>query len=282
MTDALEIQSRRHTTIIGADFRSPPSLIPASNAELQGFLDQTSLGAISCETDTRTYDHLKLLGDCIAGVILLLLSAPLIAVCWVLVRLGSEGPGFYSQTRVGKSGRTFSIYKIRTMYHDVEKKHGGPKWSMCGDSRVTPIGRILRKLHVDELPQLINVIRGEMRLVGPRPERPEFVVPLSREILGYAKRLAVCPGVTGLAQIQLPPDSDLLSVARKLAADLDYIRKRSFWLDFRLLIGTAIYLVGFPYARVRKLAMLPHCEDPVIQNGPVREIDPISWPAKSR
>jgi lipopolysaccharide/colanic/teichoic acid biosynthesis glycosyltransferase len=183
---------------------------------------------------------------------------------------------------VGKSGRVFVIYKIRTMYQDAEQKHGGAKWSKSGDSRVTPVGRILRKLHLDELPQLVNVVFGQMSLIGPRPERPEFVIPLSREIHGYVDRLSVRPGVTGLAQIQLPADSDLQSVAKKLAADLKYIQQRSLWLDLRLLFGTAIYLVGLPYTQVRKLAMLPICEDPDAQYDPTRVVEPVTWPAKSR
>src|SRR5205823_3448469 len=105
-------------------------------------------------------------------------------------------------------GEPFIILKLRTMYDRCEAKTGAA-WATRNDPRVTPVGRVLRKLHIDELPQLLNILRGDMSLVGPRPERPEFVGPLSRALPGYADRLQVRPGLTGLAQIQLPPDSDL-------------------------------------------------------------------------
>ncbi len=191
------------------------------------------------------------------GLLLLVLALPVIALLWCLVRLTSRGPGFYSQVRVGLLGRHYRIYKIRSMTHNCEAGSGA-KWATKGDCRVTPIGRILRKLHLDELPQLWNVIRGDMSLVGPRPERPEFVEPLSRQIVGYEQRHRVRPGVTGLAQIQLPPDSDVESVRRKLVLDRHYVENASPWLDLRLLVGTFVYLFGFSYARVRRMVALPN------------------------
>ena len=107
------------------------------------------------------------------------------------------------------AGKVFTIYKIRTMYQDSER-HCGPRWCVPGDPRVTPVGRFLRRCHVDELPQLINVLKGEMSLVGPRPERPEFLAQLERALPNYRQRLTVRPGLTGLAQVQQPPDTDLL------------------------------------------------------------------------
>lgn len=184
-------------------------------------------------------------------------AVPVIAAAWAVVRLTSSGPGFYSQVRVGRDGRRYRIYKIRTMYHNCEAV-SGVRWSTAGDPRVTPVGRVLRKLHVDELPQLLNVLRGDMSVVGPRPERPELVGPLSAQLPGYADRLAVRPGVTGLAQIQLPPDSNLESVRRKLALDRCYVESRGFWLDLRIVFGTAVYLLGFSYPTVRKLVRLPN------------------------
>ena len=136
------------------------------------------------------------------------------------------------------------------MIHNCESLTG-PRWSMPGDPRITPVGWFLRRTHLDELPQLLNVLRGEMSLIGPRPERPEFVPELERELPGYTQRLAVRPGVTGLAQVQLPPDTDLDSVRRKLAHDLYYIRHVSPWLDLRLLVCTAFYALGVPFAHRR-------------------------------
>jgi lipopolysaccharide/colanic/teichoic acid biosynthesis glycosyltransferase len=138
-------------------------------------------------------DRFKRACDLTLGLGLLIVTLPLIFAIWAFVRATSSGPGFYSQVRVGRGGRTYRIYKIRTMTHNCEAGSGA-KWATKGDSRVTPVGRVLRKLHLDEMPQLWNVIRGDMSLVGPRPERPEFVVPLSAEVEGYLERLCVRPG----------------------------------------------------------------------------------------
>ena len=142
------------------------------------------------------------------------------------------------------------------MIHNCESLTG-PRWSMPGDPRVTCIGAFLRASHLDELPQLLNVLRGEMSLIGPRPERPEFVPELERELPGYWQRLTVRPGVTGLAQVQLPPDTDLNSVRRKLAHDLYYIRHLSPWLDLRLLLCTAVYALGLPFGIAGRLLGIP-------------------------
>ena len=213
-------------------------------------------------------EKLKRAFDVAAGLPLLILSMPLIAVAWLAVRLASAGPGFYSQVRVGKNGRSYRIYKIRTMYHDCEKASGA-KWCGRHDPRVTPIGRLLRKLHLDELPQLWNVLIGDMSLVGPRPERPEFVKPLSATIPGYAERHQVRPGVTGLAQIQLPSDTDLESVRTKLVLDHCYIHSGSIWLDIRIVLGTAVYLMGFSYNGVRRLMRLPN---PLVAGQPAESL----------
>ena len=132
-----------------------------------------------------------------------------------------------------RDGRPFTLFKIRTMAHDCEKASGA-RWSTPGDPRITRVGAFLRKTHLDELPQLWNVLRGDMSLVGPRPERPEFTPLLEQVVPHYRDRLAVRPGVTGLAQVQLPADTDLDSVRRKLAYDLYYIRHLNGWLDLRL------------------------------------------------
>jgi lipopolysaccharide/colanic/teichoic acid biosynthesis glycosyltransferase len=183
--------------------------------------------------------------DFIAGLALLGVTAPVMLISALLVKLTSSGPAFYSQTRTGKNGRHFTIYKLRTMYHDCESV-SGPRWSTPGDSRITPLGRLLRRTHIDELPQLWNVVRGDMALVGPRPERPEFIPSLSRALPHYSERLLVRPGITGLAQVQLPPDTDLDSVRHKLAYDLYYVHHVSLWLDVRILTGTLLYLLRLP------------------------------------
>jgi hypothetical protein len=135
------------------------------------------------------------------------------------------------------------MYKLRSMRLDAESK-SGPTWSASGaDPRVTWLGYWLRRLHLDELPQLLNVVRGEMALVGPRPERPEFVKILAEQIPGYEGRLVVLPGITGLAQINLPPDSDLDSVRRKLIVDRDYIESAGCWLDLRIFFCTLLRML---------------------------------------
>ena len=156
------------------------------------------------------------------ALILFLLTLPLTALAMLLVKVTSRGPVLYSQTRLGRHGRPFTVYKIRSMTYGAESLTGAC-WSKPGDSRITPVGRWLRRTHIDELPQLWNVLRGDMGLIGPRPERPEFVPQLEQAIPLYRKRLLVRPGVTGLAQVQLPPDTDLASDRRKIVYDLYYI-----------------------------------------------------------
>lgn len=173
-----------------------------------------------------------------------------VAVAALLIRLTSKGPALYSQTRLGRFGRPFTIYKLRTMRHNCEAQ-GGPKWSGQGDPRVTWLGAILRRLHIDELPQLINVWRGEMSLIGPRPERPEIVVALRPMVRGYDRRLAVRPGVSGFAQVHLPPDVTTDCVRRKLVFDRYYVRHASLALDAKILGLTALKVLGLRrlYAR---------------------------------
>ncbi len=191
------------------------------------------------------YLFLKSTFDYIVSAILLILLAPVMLVTMLLVRLTSAGSPIYSQKRMGRDGRTFVIYKLRTMYHDCERLTGA-RWATASDSRVTPVGRFLRKTHLDELPQLWNVLRGEMSLVGPRPERPEIISRLEKDIPAYRDREAMLPGVTGLAQVQLPPDTDLEDVRRKLACDLSYLENASLWLDLRIVLSTALKVICVP------------------------------------
>lgn len=200
-------------------------------------------------TDTLAppvYFRWKAVLDRLWAVLLLAPGLPLIALLVLLTRLTSRGPGIYRQVRVGRNGRKFMMYKIRTMRHDAEAA-SGPVWAWTAhDPRITALGRVLRKFHLDELPQLLNVVKGEMSLVGPRPERPEFVHVLAESIPGYLDRLSVPPGVTGLAQLNFPPDSDLNSVRRKLALDCEYICQAGPWLDARLFLCTGLRLFKLP------------------------------------
>ncbi len=198
----------------------------------------------------------KSASDFILACILMMVTAPVILFAMLLVRLTSRGWPLYSQERLGLDGKPFTMFKIRTMYRDCERLTG-PRWSTPQDPRVTPIGRILRATHIDELPQLWNILRGEMSLVGPRPERPAIVVQLERVMPNYRERLQVRPGVTGLAQVQLPPDVDLDSVRRKLACDLLYIGRVTPWLDFRIIVGTAFGILGIPCSVMRRVLCIP-------------------------
>jgi lipopolysaccharide/colanic/teichoic acid biosynthesis glycosyltransferase len=204
----------------------------------------------------RWYPPCKHAADLGLALALSAVALPVVALAALLVKLTSRGPAFYSQTRVGQDGRLFKIYKLRSMVHNCESLTG-PRWSLPGDPRVTLVGRALRVSHLDELPQLLNVLRGEMSLIGPRPERPEFVPELERALPGYWQRLTVRPGVTGLAQVQLPPDSDVTSVRRKLAHDLFYIERLGPWLDLRILFCTAFYALGAPFERLAPLVGTP-------------------------
>jgi lipopolysaccharide/colanic/teichoic acid biosynthesis glycosyltransferase len=191
------------------------------------------------------YGQLKRVLDLVVAALLLALTAPVIALCMVLVRLGSRGSPLYTQQRLGHRGRIFTIYKIRTMVQDCERE-SGPVWSRPGDRRVTPIGRFLRWSHLDELPQLWNVVRGEMSLIGPRPERPEIAAQLELAGPRYRDRLLLLPGLSGLAQVMQPPDSDLESVRRKLQYDLLYLDRMGLGLDLRICLATALHLAHVP------------------------------------
>jgi lipopolysaccharide/colanic/teichoic acid biosynthesis glycosyltransferase len=177
---------------------------------------------------------------------------PIMVLAGLLVRLTSKGPAIYTQTRLGRRGVEFRIYKIRTMIDNCESLTG-PRWALPGDPRVTPVGAMLRATHLDELPQLWNVLRGDMSLVGPRPERPEIVTRLLRDLPNYGDRLAVRPGITGLAQVQLPPDTNVSTAADKLVLDCAYIERLGFWLDLRIMLCTAMKLVGLGAKRSRFL-----------------------------
>lgn len=204
----------------------------------------------------RGYAACKPWVEAVLAAVLLVLTAPVVLLAALLVKLTSRGPAFYTQVRLGLGGRPYTIYKLRTMVQDSEAATGAV-WSKAGDPRVTPLGRFLRATHLDELPQLVNVLRGDMSLSGPRPERPEIVEYLKAKIPNYARRLAVRPGITGLAQVQLPPDVNLAGVRKKLVCDLYYIEHFSAWLDGRILLATGLLCVGVPLALSRRLLRIP-------------------------
>jgi lipopolysaccharide/colanic/teichoic acid biosynthesis glycosyltransferase len=203
--------------------------------------DTPPTAAVYLAAPTGWYASLKPTFELLGAVVLTILLFPLMLLAWAAVKLTSPGPGVYTQTRTGRGGRDFRIFKIRSMHH-TPANADNLAWAVKNDTRVTGVGNLLRAVHLDELPQLFNVLRGEMSLVGPRPERPEVIATkgLPDEVAGYALRTLVRPGVTGLAQIQLPADSDVTSVKHKLYYDLYYLAHQSVWLDLRVCVGTVL------------------------------------------
>lgn len=187
----------------------------------------------------------------------LLLTAPVMLVVAVLIKLTSRGPVMYTQTRVGLDrrderngstnhrrlsdcgGKPFTIYKFRTMVAGATNGNGTPEvWATRNDPRITPLGRVLRKYRLDELPQFINVLRGDMNVVGPRPEQPTIFARLRDQVPGYQQRQRVPPGITGWAQVNQKYDTSLDDVRRKVMLDLEYVRRRSVFEDLRILART--------------------------------------------
>jgi exopolysaccharide biosynthesis polyprenyl glycosylphosphotransferase len=175
--------------------------------------------------------------DIVFGTLMLVLTLPLMAMTAVAIKVDSQGPVFYRQQRVGRFDRPFTVFKFRSMTADAEAC-GNPRWAQNRDPRVTRIGRFIRATRIDELPQLANVIRGEMSLVGPRPERPHFVEQLTRVIPFYRQRTYVKPGLTGWAQVNFPYGASVEDAREKLAYDLYYVKNRSIMLDLIILIST--------------------------------------------
>ncbi len=179
----------------------------------------------------------KVFIDYFMSSLVLFAGLPLWLFLAVLIKLDSKGPVFYRQERVGKGGKIFRVFKFRSMVDDAEKR-SGPVWAGKNDVRVTRVGRYLRKSRIDEIPQLINVLKGEMSIVGPRPERSVFVDKLRKMYPFYQKRLTIKPGLTGWAQVKLEYDVDMESVANKLRYDFYYIENQSIFLDLEILART--------------------------------------------
>ena len=193
----------------------------------QGSLNQTRSG----------YIKVRPLLDFFIAFIGIIFSLPVFFIIGILIKTTSRGPVFYAQERVGKDGRIFEIIKFRTMSVDAES-FLGPVWAKKNDVRITNLGRILRMTHIDELPQLFNVIRGEMSIIGPRPERSFFVNKLKEEIPGYTGRLTSKPGITGLAQSYHRSDETILDVQKKLRYDMLYIKRMCLALDIKIILQT--------------------------------------------
>jgi len=183
-------------------------------------------------------DAVKRAFDLIASGLLLLGSLPVMTLTALLIRLESSGPVLYRQERIGQHGRPFTIFKFRSMRTDAESD-GKPKWAGQNDDRTTPVGRVIRKLRIDELPQIFNVFMGEMSFVGPRPERPFFVRQLVKEIPYYASRHSVKPGITGWAQVRYSYGASIEDAIEKLQYDLYYVKNHSLFLDLMILFQTA-------------------------------------------
>lgn len=186
--------------------------------------------------------------DIALSLIGLILASPILIGAAIAIKLTSQGPVFFRQKRLGKAGMIFDIYKLRTMKVDAEKGTGAV-WAKENDPRVTSVGRVLRKMHIDEIPQLVNVLKGEMSIVGPRPERPEIAKDLKKSISDYEKRLNVKPGITGLAQVWHKYDETIEDVKKKIKYDLLYIREMCLMVDLRILARTVLVVLTGKGAR---------------------------------
>jgi exopolysaccharide biosynthesis polyprenyl glycosylphosphotransferase len=182
--------------------------------------------------------HLQSVYSKLLALTALVVLLPVMILVAILVKLTSPGPVLFRQTRVGRNEKLFTLYKFRSMYQDAELRTG-PVWATRNDPRITPLGVWLRKSRLDELPQLFNVLRGEMAIVGPRPERPEFVQTLSERVPYYRQRHSVMPGITGWAQINYKYGDTIEDTLMKLEYDLYYIKNVSVWLDFFIMFHTA-------------------------------------------
>lgn len=183
--------------------------------------------------------QIKRLMDIVVSASVLVLGAPVALVLALVIRATSPGPAVYKQVRVGRNGKTFTMLKFRSMYSDAEKM-SGPQWATEDDPRITPVGRFIRKTRLDEIPQFFNVLKGEMSLVGPRPERPFFVEQLKKEIPWYVRRIKMKPGITGWAQVKHKYDASIEDVRQKVLYDLYYFENMSLALDIKIMLRTVL------------------------------------------
>ncbi|MFA5261191.1 MAG: exopolysaccharide biosynthesis polyprenyl glycosylphosphotransferase [Candidatus Omnitrophota bacterium] len=219
---------------ISEDSQSPLSRAPEPST--LALLGSGFLGMIISFV-RRTYYIAKRVFDFMVSIVAIIILSPLFLLTALLIKATSKGPVIFTQIRVGKDGQLFKIFKFRTMKVDAEKETG-PVWAAQDDPRLIPVGKFLRKSHMDEIPQFFNVLRGEMSVIGPRPERPEFVAELKKKIPEYERRLMVKPGITGLAQVWHRYDETVEDVRKKIKYDLLYIKKVCLWTDLRIFLRT--------------------------------------------
>ena len=180
------------------------------------------------------YEILKRILDIISSLLGLIVAIPIILVIAIIIKIEDNGPVFYSQQRLGKDEKNFFVYKLRSMRVDAET-YGGVQWAQKDDPRITKIGKFIRKTRIDEIPQLFNILKGDMSLIGPRPERPELTYKFNKEIPGFIDRLVIKPGLTGLAQVNGGYD---ISPEEKLKWDIIYIKNRNIFLDISIIFKT--------------------------------------------
>ena len=192
----------------------------------------------------KTYDILKNCFEFILSFVLLIITLPICLIVCIAIYLELGVNPIYTQKRVGLNGRVFKIYKLRSMYIDAEKD--GPRWASENDERVTKVGRIIRKTRIDELPQLVNILKGDMSIIGPRPERPELIKEFIKYLPDFNDRLLVKPGITGWAQVN---GGYTLTPKEKLEFDKYYIQNRGFRLDLLILIKTIMVIFARHGAR---------------------------------
>ncbi len=218
-------------------------VMPESVDALSGFKTEEILGHPLIRlypTNLKTWQRAaKRLLDIVVSAVVVLPLLPLWILTAVAIRLETPGPAILAQERVGKRGKLFRLYKFRSMIADAEKETG-PVWAAPDDRRITRVGRILRRFRLDEIPQFLNVLKGEMSLVGPRPERPFFVDQLKHEVGFYTRRLLVRPGITGWAQVKQRYDASLDDVRKKIRYDLYYLENMSLTLDLKILFRTIV------------------------------------------
>ena len=211
-------------------------LVPVNEIDNEWFIRAEGFLMLGSSTSLR----IKRFIDIIAALILMIISIPVILIAALMILASSRGTVFFRQTRVGLNGQEFLLYKLRTMHMNAEID--GAKWAQDNDKRAFPVGRILRKSRIDELPQWWNILKGEMSLIGPRPERPEFTAKLSEEIPYYDLRHVVKPGLSGWAQVSYPYGSSIEDSLKKLQFDLYYIKNYTLLLDLNILLRTVLVM----------------------------------------
>lgn len=236
---------------------TPPSSLRNDPATVDTAMEIDTISEpVEIAAPSGWYPPVKATFEYCLALLILIVATPITLLSALIIKLTSRGPVFYTQERQGRFGRTYRIIKLRTMVQNAEAGTGAV-WSQKNDPRITRIGKFLRATHIDEFPQLINVLKGEMALIGPRPERPEIAASLEWHVPEYSQRLLVRPGITGLAQLRLPPDSEIDGVRDKVTHDLYYISNLSPWLDCRIYIKTAWLLFKTSVKAVLGFARLP-------------------------